>query len=252
VAAERPAHAEVAFGSVAIVQALMSVHDPASELSRLNRQGCGGSIRLHPWTARVLERALHWAEASDGAFDPTIGGRLLRRGLLPRHPGQPIPDPRATWRDVWLVGREAGLRRDCLVDLGGIAKGFAVDCAAHAMEAAGAERGIVNAGGDLKFVGRADWTVLIPEPRTRAAAARLRLSAGAVATSALRPGGLASHLPGRRRRIASVTVIAPSAIDADALTKVVLAGSGRVEACLREAGARAVAATVSGEWRELA
>lgn len=252
VAAERHAHAEAAFEAIATVQGLMSVHDPASELSQLNRQGCGASVRLHPWTAAVLSRALHWAEASDGAFDPTIGGRLLRRGLLPRHPDQPLPDPRATWRDVWLVGREAGLRRDCVLDFGGIAKGFAVDRGAEAMAAAGAEQGVVNAGGDLRLVGQSDWTVLVPEPRTRAAAAWLKLDTGAVATSALRPGGGAPHLPARRRTLVSATVAAPTAMDADALTKVVLAQAATTEACLRQVGARALAATASGEWRALA
>ncbi len=253
IAADRLEFIEAGFEAIATVHTLMSAHQPGSDLSRLNRCGLDGPVPLHPWTAAVLRRALHWSDASDGAFDPTLGGGMQTAGLIPRHPGQPEPDPQASWRDVALDGDRARLRRACVVDLGGIAKGFAVDRAVWAMTAAGASRGLVNAGGDLFGFGDMNWTVTAASPRSRRPTARLRVRDAAVATSALLPGRRGgAHLPRRGRSWSGATVVAASAMDADALTKVVLAGGPQVSACLRSARARAFRFNRSGEWERVA
>jgi thiamine biosynthesis lipoprotein len=237
---DRIAAVEAGFAAIAAIQRLMSAQQPESDLSTLNRLGASRPVLVHPWTAAVIQRALHWAEASDGAFDPTVGGRMQAAGLLPRHPGQPAPDPDASWRDVVLEGRRAWLVRPCVIDLDGIAKGFAVDKAVTAMAMAGAERGLVNAGGDLRGFGPDAWAVSVAEPLSRRPAAQLWIVNAAVATSAVMPGaGGAGRLPGRSPEVLSATVAAPSAMDADALTKVVLADPPRLRACLRKGGARA-------------
>jgi thiamine biosynthesis lipoprotein len=253
IAADRLDAVEAGFAAIETVHRLMTVHQADSDLSRLSLHGLDGPVPLHDWTALVLARALFWAEASDGDFDPTIGGRMQGAGLIPRHPGQPPPDPRANWRDVSLQGGRARLRRACVLDLGGIAKGFAVDVAAAAMIAAGARRGLINAGGDLRAFGEETWTIVLPEPRSRRPAAVLQISQAAVATSALLPGGRgARRLPRRRRAWASATVAAPCAMDADALTKVTLAGGPRVRACLGAVGAEAYRLDRAGGWERLA
>src|SRR5690349_5171700 len=63
-----------AFDAIAQVHALMSAHDPDSELSRINRFAHRRPIAVHPWTAAVLVRALFWARASKGGFDPVRAG----------------------------------------------------------------------------------------------------------------------------------------------------------------------------------
>lgn len=252
IAADRIEHIEAGFTAIATVHSLMTVHAPDSELSVLNRRGLDGPVPVHAWTAAVLERALFWAEASEGAFDPTVGGRLAAAGVIPRHEGHPPPDARANWRDVVLAGAVAWLRRPLLLDLGGIAKGFAVDQAAAAMTAAGAVRGLVNAGGDLRAFGDQSWLVALVDPRTRQPSRALRIRDAAVATSGVLPRRRgAPHLPRRARRWSSATVIAPVGMDADALTKVVLAGGRRAKACLEVAEAAAIRHGACG-WEAVA
>ena len=252
IAGDRLEHVEAGFAAIETVHRLMTVHQLDSDLSRLNLCGMDGRVLLHPWTADVLGRALYWAEASAGAFDPTLGALMQVSGLIPRHPGQPAPDAAASWRDVAFDGQGAWLRRACVLDFGGIAKGFAVDQATKAMAAAGAAQGLVNAGGDMRGFGEAEWIIDVPAPRTRRPAARLRVRDAAVATSAVHGGRRGGrHLPWRGRAWASATVVAPSAMDADALTKVVLAGGARVDACLRAADAQAFRVTRGGGWESL-
>src|SRR5579864_2713549 len=68
---ERDAHAAVdlAFAEVARVHALMSFHEPGSDVSRLNRRGADGPVRVDPLTLQTLEKALRLADLSEGLFD---------------------------------------------------------------------------------------------------------------------------------------------------------------------------------------
>ena len=217
---------EAAFGAIATVHALMNRHDRASEVSAINGLAIGEAITVHDWTAQVLARALFWSRMSDGAFDPTLTG---------------------DWRCVDLSGRDVRLRRPVTIDLGGIAKGFAVDCAIAAMQAAGATAGLVNAGGDMRGYGPSPWSAVLVDPTTRIAVATASIDNCALATSAVRPSGDFSHLPARRAGTTSATVQCPHAIDADALTKIVLSGSARTQECL--ATAKACALTIDAGGR---
>jgi thiamine biosynthesis lipoprotein len=234
---------EAAFAAVAQVHALMSAHDPDSELSRINRLASRKAVSLHPWTVMVLRRALFWAALSDGLFDPAVGAIMRRRGLIPRHAGHAAPVHAAGWRDIRLEADRIWFNRPVMLDLGGIAKGFAVDVAVAAMQAAGAGAGLVNAGGDMAAFGPVRWPVTIADPFTRQPVAAIELFEGAVATSAVHCGGGridARHLPLRQPGSLSATVKARCAMDSDALAKIVLAGGDRVAACLAAGGAVAL------------
>ncbi len=140
-----------AFDAVAEVQALMSFHDQNSDLSKLNQAG-GREVILHPHSIRMLRlaRAMTWA--SGGLFNCTVGGALVRLGVLPDHGiGSWLDCGEA--EDIELHGRKARLQRKVYVTLDGIAKGYAVDCAVRAMKRCGIKAGWVNAGGDLRAFG---------------------------------------------------------------------------------------------------
>ncbi|HSR64908.1 MAG TPA: FAD:protein FMN transferase, partial [Xanthomonadaceae bacterium] len=174
-----------AFEAIATVQAAMSFHDPASELSRLNRHAFDAPQLVDGPTWRVLRAALALARASGGRFDPTVGGRLVAWRQLPA-PSRTQVDPAADCRDVQLGrGRRVRFRKPLWLDLGGIAKGFAVDRAVAALRAAGVRSGVVNAGGDLRVFGDAPEVVHVRDPAAPGLARPLlQLRAGAVATSA--------------------------------------------------------------------
>ena len=221
-----------AFAAVCQVHRLMSFHDPESDVSRMNRHAFPRSVIVHPWTWQVLKAGREFSRESDGAFDITVASLLTRWNYLPR-PGYHL-NTRSTWRDILLRKNcRVFFRRQVMVDLGGIAKGFAVDRAVEALIAAGARSGIVNAGGDLRVFGPEPRVVQIRHPREPAHIGRtILVRESSVATSALyyneRDRGRTSPLvDGRTHRPAlgdvSVSVYAPDCMTADALTKIVFA-----------------------------
>lgn len=251
---------EAGFGAIASVHASMSFHECGSELARLNAHAWTLPQAVSPMLSRVLRAALALASASDGRFDPTLGARLVASGHLPR-PHGPTPHPEADWRDVCFEpdGR-VHFRRPLWLDLGGIAKGHAVDRAVRALRRAGATSGMVNAGGDLRVFGDARETLRVRDPadpvRTHDLA---QVRDGAVATSAgyfSTRRGRCALLDGRDGRAAdpsrSVSVAAPRAIWADALTKVVLADVEAALPLLRRLRASAACVDAAGNFRVLA
>jgi FAD:protein FMN transferase len=218
--------ATAAFEAVADVHRLMSFHDAASDLSRINRHAHERAVEVDPRTHTVLERALWLSRASNGVFDCCVGARLMALGALPR-PAGVRPDAAATWRDVTLLpGSRVRFRHALALDLGGIAKGYAVDQAVEALVQHGATAGCVNAGGDLRVFGDRDWPVAVRRPDAPGevvALPPLRNRALATTADTFAPAGAivdpASGAPLRSPR--SVSVFAPACMDADAVTKVV-------------------------------
>lgn len=238
---------DAAFREIAQVHARMSFHEPGSDLSRLNREAFRGPVPVDRRTRAVLGWAQRIARGSRGAFDITVAAQLVRWGILPP-PADPSwrgrPDPRGSWRDVELLpDGTVRFHRRVWIDLGGIAKGYAVDRAIACLRGWGAPQCSVNAGGDLRVLGprmervRLDWA-----PRAARALPILELQNGSVASS----GGAADrapHVHGRRRRPVGrrsfVSVVARRCVIADALTKVVLADGAGSESVLRRFGASA-------------
>jgi FAD:protein FMN transferase len=217
-----------AFATIEALQARLSVHDPESEISLLNRLGHARAHTVSRDTWRVLRAAARLARQSDGAFDVTLGGGAA--GL------------------VFLPGRRVRLARPLRVDLGGIAKGYCVDRAVETLARGGAESGLVNAGGDVRAFGPRAFPLHVRHPDDPQRVFSLgEIRDAALATSA-------SYATGRTRcagqlrdgrngapigRGLSVSVRAPSAMLADALTKVVAAAGARAEPLLARYGANA-------------
>jgi len=225
---------DAAFAAIESVQRLMSYHDVDSELSRLNRTAAQVTQRIDAHTWRVFECALHMAAISDGAFDPCIGAALESWGFLPRHAAS--QNATGCWRDVELLeGSRVRFRRALRIDLGGIAKGYAVDLALQALHARGVRDAIVNAGGDLRVAGERVHMIAIRQPQAPALLSHsMSLHDAALATSAgyysrreLAAIGEVCALIDPRdgqalRARHSVSVRSARCMDADALTKVVL------------------------------
>jgi FAD:protein FMN transferase len=221
---------ESAFAAVARVHRLMSFHDPASDVSRMNREAFPKGVTVHPWTWRVMKSARDFAQESDGVFDVTVGALLAKWNYLPRCGCH--PEPAASWRNIFLRrNREVFFNRQLIVDLGGIAKGFAVDRAIDALQRVGVSAGIVNAGGDLRVFGPMTHDVRLRNPAAPTIPCGvLRLRDRAIATTALyfsRDARTSPLVHGQRRRSLtssiSVTVGARDCMTADALTKIAFA-----------------------------
>lgn len=228
---------ERAFRAMAQVDRLMSFHRSTSDVSRINRCRPGRHVRVHSWTHTVLRAATELSMRTAGDFDCNVGGPLMRAKLLPkangRLGGRIKPAHRAFHVALALRrDRTVRLRTAIALDLGGIAKGFAVDKAVQVLKACGMAGGTVNAGGDLRVFGSQAQAVWIRDP---AAPGQTRLvgqlTGGAIATSAAyftaqsRTGrDVESAIVNRKRhRVAmagSVSVAARTCMLADALTKV--------------------------------
>jgi thiamine biosynthesis lipoprotein len=223
---------EAAFLPIAQVHQLMSFHDPKSEVSRMNRDAFHKRVSVHPWTWRVLKSAQEFSRNTDGIFDITIAGQLVRWNCLPRN-GMRFGS--GSWRDIILESADrVRFRRPLLIDFGGIAKGFAVDRAVEILKRKRVMAAIVNAGGDLRVFGSASQLVHLRHPKQpNRAAGAVRLRERAMATSGIyfartnRRGCVSPILDARTGRAAcdliSVTVGAANCVTADALTKVVFA-----------------------------
>ena len=220
-----------AFAAIERVHSLMSLQSAHGDLCRINAEAHRRAVRVHPWTLRVLRGAAAISRASRGAFDITLGrlGAAHDEVML-------LPDGRVR------------LRRRASLDLGGIAKGFAVDLAVAVLRRNGARAGSVNAGGDLRVFGAAEQSVRVRLPGDCALAAPLlALRDASCATSGSYFGS--RQVDARRRRTLcsgySVTVRAPTCMVADALTKAV-AALGPQPALLRRFGAQAYLVDAAG------
>ncbi len=232
--------ADLAFQEIRRIEQIMSTYLPESEISLINRSAGKEWRSVHPEILFVIQEALGYSRLSNGAFDITF--KPLTR-LWNFEPQSRPPDPKAVRELLNLVDFKSVLidkekrvllkKEGMAIGLGGIAKGYAVDRAMSVLEAQGIEDAIINAGGDLRVVGRRSstrrWRVGIQDPRNEVAVIEtIHVSGGAVATSGdyekffIDQGIRYHHILNPRtgfpaRGCRSVTVICPTAMMADAM-----------------------------------
>jgi len=216
---------ESAFAEIADVHRLMSFHEAASDVSRINRDASRAPVAVDARTREVIALALAFARESQGRFDPTVAAELVTWNRLPRPGDASEPASDASWRDIEITG-DGCIRaaKPLWIDLGGIAKGYAVDRAIERLVACGIETACVNAGGDLRRIGAEVEPVHIraPSPPHRPMHT-LWLGEGSIASSgsyferAQVDAITRAPILGR-----CVSVVADRCAVADALTKIVM------------------------------
>lgn len=256
---------EAALAAVAYAEKVASSWDPESELSRLNRAAAEGPTEVSPELFELLTLARDAAAATDGYFDPTVAPIIALYGIKGGTPRWPDDDEVAAameavgYEGILLDAEErtvAYARPGMVLDLSGIAKGWAADRAAAAMAEAGATAGIVEAGGEVACFGGGpkageEWRVGVKHPDRDGLYATFGLASGGCATS----GGYAqrfeaggrkfSHLfdPRTGRPVdgpAGVTVAATTCAEADAwATALAVMPAGEAGRLLKPAGAPA-------------
>lgn len=217
-----------AFAELDLVEEVMSLYRPHSQICRLNREGT--LERPHPYLVEVLQAAERMSRSTDGAFDVTVQPlwELRSAGRLPDPDTLRLVD----WRQVALSDERIRLRGGGRITLNGIAQGFAADRVRAALQAGGVRHALVDTG-ELGSLGRkADgtpWTAGIQHPREADAYVALaELDGRFMATS----GDYATrftedfrdnHIVDPRTGLSptafsSVTVLAPTGMEADALS----------------------------------
>lgn len=240
-----------------VVERSATRFDLSSELMRLGT-ATDTAVSVSPVLFELLRVALSVARVSGGAFDPTVGARVHQLGFnRPWRGGSAVPlydvDDHASWRDLELDEGEGTVRcrRPVQLDLGAIAKGFAMDLAMRTLAAL--PHCAIYAGGDLLYRGLnakgEPWRTAIVHPRDeRAHLAIVTVDAAeyAICTSGdyVRRTVRGHHIVDPARPSAtsatasqSVTVVAPQAAIADALaTAAFVLGPHEGSALLREQG----------------
>lgn len=211
-----------AFSAVQEVQACLSRFDPASDIARFNALPAGASLAVRAPTRRVLAAARELHVASAGIFDISLHSA-----------------PNGWHCDADRLHK---LDAQTRLDLGGIGKGFAVDCAVQALLDHGCAGGWVNAGGDLRAFGSAEVPVVLRDEHGGGVRPFATLQDGAFATSWFdrdsRCKGSTSANDAAPVR-AHASVAAPLCLWADALTKIVAISGDALHPLLARYDARA-------------
>lgn len=257
---------EAAFAAVAEVHRLMSFHEADSDVSRLNRTASSTAVPVHPWTYEVMEVAVEINHRSAGAFDVGVAPTLQQLGQLP--PDEEVAStsvtriPMAEAIELLADNHIRFTHPSVRIDLGGIAKGFAVDRAIDALRGQGVRSAIVNAGGDLAAFGPEARTIHVRDPRSPdKLICQVEVSNQALASSGRRFDPFCSTVPRMdsaviepmtrmpAHAVHGATVRAPSCIIADALTKVVMLAGTEAAAPLSHYRASAIFVSADGDVR---
>ncbi len=221
-----------AFKAVSEVHRAMSFHDPLSDVRRIGRAAAGEVLRVNPHTWNVLYLARRMELDSGGLFNVAVAPALVQRGLLPVPLSASGPTAHGLMDGLALLSQHrVRVLQPLWVDLGGIAKGYAVDCAVERLHALGVhgwdvQAGLVNAGGDMRAFGALAHPVHLRFLNRLMQVASLQNGALASSSNAELSSIETPHIDPRTGRSAcsasTVVVQARSAAVADALTKVAL------------------------------
>ena len=243
--------AGVVFGELERLENLLSKYKPESEVSQLNKKA---KLKVSPETFFIVKKAKEFSTLSSGAFDITVGPLVDLWGFTNKN--FTVPADEKIKNILNLIGSDKILLHNSdnviefefsgmKIDLGAIAKGYAVDCAVRKLKEKGINSCLINAGGQVYCLGKKfglPWRVAIRDPRGKGVVSFLELADKSVATS----GDYEQYFIKNNKRYAhildpktgypadsgviAVTVIAPDGLTADALsTAIFVLGKERGE-----------------------
>ncbi|MDR2020486.1 MAG: FAD:protein FMN transferase, partial [Treponema sp.] len=256
------------FARLKELEGRFSVNRDDTELMKINGAAGITAVSVHPELIAVLERALYFAEASGGAFDPSIGPLVRLWGIGTQEARIPTSAEinealsLVNWRDI-VIDRKAGTvflpRPGMALDLGAIAKGYAADELIRLIKAAGLPRAVIDLGGNIFAYGEKrggqPWRIGIQNPLEERGnyMAILEVRNKSVVTSGIYErffdagGRRYHHILSTETGypvdtdLLSVTLIAENSADADALSTAAFAlGGGAGRALVESMGAEAV------------
>jgi len=244
------------FVEIEKVDMLMSDYKDDSDISRINKNAFNEPVKVTQPTFEVLQKSIEFSKLTDGTFDITVGPlvdlwrRATEANSVPSEDVLSVARSKVGYDNLILDSiyktvkfKIEGMR----IDLGGIAKGYAIDKAIEEMQSAGAIAGMVDIGGDIRCFGQPSggkkfWQIGLQDPNLTSDDSWpvaqdkplliLQLTDAAVATSGgyrrftLIEGQRFSHIFNSHtgesaQGLASVTIISQNALDADALATAV-------------------------------
>ena len=263
---------EAAYQRVARLEDTMSDYRPSSELMRLCARAGGPPVPVSTDLFLVLQHSCELARRSDGAFDPTVGPLVVlwrkarKAGQLPTDGELQQARALVGWQKVRLDPKRRTvelLQPGMRLDLGGIAKGYAGDCAIAVLKQRGIRSALFEAGGDIVVSGpppgKPGWRVDVPGAGPGGTTRTLAIANAAVSTSGdteqfVEIGGRCySHIVDPRTGLGltthiAVTIVARSGLTSDGLsTAVSVLGPERGPALIRGVPGAVLYVRTSGE-----
>ncbi len=242
---------KIVFDEIKRIESLLSKYDPDSEVSRLNRTGV---LKTSPETFYIVKKSKEFYSLTNGAFDITVAPLVDIWGFTEKK--YEVPLETNIIKTLKLVGSDKIILREkdfviqfktsgMKIDLGAIAKGYAVDCAVKKLKEHGIKSCLINAGGQIYCLGDRlgkPWRIGIKNPRSGKVRGKLRLRNRAIATSGdyeqyfFKDEKRYTHIINPKtgfpveNAIASVTVLAPDSTTADALsTAIFVLGKDKIK-----------------------
>jgi thiamine biosynthesis lipoprotein len=250
---------DAAFAEINKVDALMSKYKSDSEISIVNRDGFKRAVGVSDSVYEVLQKSIEFSKLTDGAFDITVGPLVdlfhssEKTEVAPSEEEIAQAETKVGFKKLELNGENKTVRftvEGMQLDLGGIAKGYAVDKAIEAVQKAGALGAMVDIGGNIRCFGttprgKDNWLIGVQNPKAvnnpnlkvqstdgNDYLLTLKLKDKAVATSGdyqqfvIINGNRYSHILNPHtgtsaEGLSSVTIITDNATDADALSTAV-------------------------------
>jgi thiamine biosynthesis lipoprotein len=232
---------EAVMGEMRRIDVLMSHYKPESQLSRINQRAFGEAVVVDRELFDLIKLSLHFSEITEGAFDITYAsvGYLYdyRKHVKPTEGQIESALPGVNFRNLKLDEKARSVRfgrEGMRIDLGGIAKGYAVDRGIGILQARGVQHAVVTAGGDTRIIGDRfgrPWVVGIRHPDDKSkVVTRIPLVDTAMSTS----GDYERYFDENGKRyhhiidpktghsaskVRSATILGPTAVQTDGLSK---------------------------------
>ena len=225
-----------AFLEIKRVDSLMSLYSQKSELTKLNSLGYSRNKKL----IEVVRECKKWGELTGGAFDVTIAPVFRLWDFRDRK----IPEAKelqnalklVDYRKIWVTDSLIQIPEGFEIDLGGAAKGYAVDQAVLKLKSMGIQYALVDAGGDIRALGgrgRNPWKIGVRHPRKEGVVRLIELRDASVTTSGdyeryfIKDGVRYHHILDPKtgyptNGCVSVTILAERAMEADILSTAVM------------------------------
>ncbi|MFH0791157.1 MAG: FAD:protein FMN transferase [Candidatus Omnitrophota bacterium] len=248
--------APIVFNEIKRIEGLLSKYNPGSEVSKLNRFG---KLTVSRDTLYILKKSGEFWQLSDGAFDITIAPVIDLWGFTDKQYYLPNEDEikntltRVGFDKIIFNDRDNMVKFNLpgmKIDLGAIAKGYAVDCAISKLKENNITNCLINAGGNMYGLGTKfgkPWKIAIQNPRQKSFSGYIELMNNAVATSGdyeqyfMKDNRRYSHIFNPKTgypadsKVVSATVIAPDGLTADALsTTIFVLGKEKAEVLLKK------------------
>ena len=262
---------KIAFDEIKRIEDLLSKYRPDSEISRLNR---AGKLKVSAETFALLKTCKEFSAASDGAFDVSVGALVDLWGFTDKK--YRVPSEQEIAVALAKVGADKIILNESdstvefsspglKVDLGGVAKGYALDRAIEKIKQAGINSCLINAGGQVYCLGDnrgRPWKVAIKDPRGRGVIGLLELKDRAVATSGdyeqffMAQNQRYAHILDPRtgypaqKAVEAVTISADSGLTADVLaTAVCVLGEEKANELVKKYPGTRIVSLISGRGR---